>query len=141
MCRLCLALAIDYVLLLTAAPIADPSSITTAVAVAAPSTATAVAAQTPAAAAGAAKRAAMERIRASALQLAREIRKPRTWIGYVAFVLFALLKKNRPQMWEGANKFCVIETFAPWAQDMCTKECAYIRSNPMRIEKATTKVS
>ena len=78
----------------TAAPVADPSSITTAVAVAAPSTATAVAAQTPAAAAGAAKRAAMERIRASALQLARETRKPRAWIGYVAFVLFALLKNT-----------------------------------------------
>ena len=81
---------------LTAAPVADPSSITAAVAVATetPSTATAVAAQTPAAAAGAAKRAAIERIRASALQLARDIRKPRAWIGYVAFVLFALLKKT-----------------------------------------------
>ena len=27
-------------------------------------------------------------------------------------------------MWEGANKFCAIETFAPWAKDMCTKETA-----------------
>ena len=78
---------------LTAAPVADPSSIATAVAVAAQSLAAAVAAQTPAAAAGGAKRTAKERIRASALQLAREIRKPRAWIGYVTFVLFALLKK------------------------------------------------
>ena len=37
----------------------------------------------------------------------------------------ALLKQTRLQMWEGANKFCVIELFAPWAKDMCTKECAY----------------
>ena len=120
-------------------PVADPSSIDTAVAVAAHSPAVAVAAQTPAAAAGAAKRAAKERIRASALQLAREIRKPRSYIGYVAFVLFALLKKTRLQMWEGANKFCVIELFAPWAKDMCTKECAYA-AIPCALNKST-KVS
>ena len=59
------------------------------------SSSVAVAAQTPAAAAGAAKRAAKERIRASALQLAREIRKPRSYIGYVAFVLFAFVD-SRP---------------------------------------------
>ena len=124
-CITCMGPKAAPLLPLTAAPIADPSSIDTTVAVAAQSPAVAVAAQTPAAAAGAAKRAAKERIRASALQLAREIRKPRSYIGYVAFVLFALLKKTRLQMWEGANKFCVIETFAPWAAGLCTKECAY----------------
>ena len=122
----------------TAAPVADPSSIATAVDVVAPSTATAVAAQTHAADAGAAKRAAIDRIRASALQLAREIRKPRAWIGYVAFVLFALLK-NRPQMWEGASRFCVIDTFAPWAKDLCKNECAYA-AIPCALQK-NTKVS
>ena len=124
-CITCMGPKAAPLLPLTAAPVADPSSIDTAVAVAAQSPAVAVAAQTPAAAAGAAKRAAKERIRTSALQLAREIRKPRSYIGYVAFVLFALLKKTRLLMWEGANKFCVIELFAPWAKDMCTKESAY----------------
>ena len=127
-------LAIDYVLPLTAAPIADPSSITTAVAVAAPSTATAVAAQTPAAAAGAAKRAAMERIRASALQLAREIRKPRTWIGYVAFVLFALLKKKQTADVGGSKQvLCHRDLRALGPRHVHKGVC--IRSNPMRIEK------
>ena len=113
-CITCMGPIAAPLLPLTAAPVADPSSITTAVAVAAPSTTTAVAAPTPAATAGATKRVATERIRASALQLARQIRKPRAWIGYIAFVLYGLLRKTKPQMWEGANKFCVIKTFAPW---------------------------
>ena len=103
-CITCMGPKAAPLLTLTAAPVADPSSITTAVAVAAPSTATAVAAQTPAAAASAAKRAAMGRIRTSALQLAREIRKPRAWIGYVAFVLFALLKKKNQTANVGRRK-------------------------------------
>ena len=93
-CITCMGPKAAPLLPLTAAPVADPSSIHTAVAVAAPSTTTAVAAPTPAATAGATKRVAMERIRASALQSAREIRKPRAWIGYVAFVLLALLNKT-----------------------------------------------
>ena len=28
-------------------------------------------------------------------------------------------------MWEGGNKCCVIEHFAPWAKDMCPNECGY----------------
>ena len=124
-CITCMGPKAAPLLPLTAAPVADPSSITTAVAVAAPSTTTAVAAPTPAATAGATKRVAMERIRASALQLAREIRKPRAWIGYIAFVLYGLLRKTKPQMWEGANKFCVIDTFAPMFKDTCKGKCAF----------------
>ena len=122
-CITCIGPKAAPLLPLTAAPVADPSSITEPVAVpAAPSTTTpaAVAAQTPAAAAV----AAMERIKASALQLARQIRQPKSYIGYVAFVLFSLLKKTRMQMWEGTNKFCLIDTFAPQFKDMCTKETA-----------------
>ena len=92
-CITCMGPKAAPLLPLTAAPVADPSSITTAVAVVGKSTTTVVAALMPAATVGATKRVAMERIRASALQLAREIRKPRSYIGYVAFVLFALLKK------------------------------------------------
>ena len=110
---------------LTAAPVAEPLSAaqSTAENVAEPSSAqTAVAAPTDEADD---RIAAMGRIHAAALNLAREIRKPQAWIGYIAFVLFALLKRCRPQAWEGSNKFCFIEHFAPWAKDMCTKECAY----------------
>jgi len=116
---------------LTGAPVAEPSSATTAVTVAEQSsTTTAVAAGTPTAGAApidnaANKHAAMDRVRTAALAWAREIRKPNACIGYIAFVLFALLKECRPQAWEGANKFCFIEQFAPWAKSMCTKECAY----------------
>ena len=59
------------------------------------------------------------------MALAREICRLKAWIGYIAFVLFALLKGYRPQAWEGSNKFCFIEQFAPWAMHLCTKECAY----------------
>ena len=124
-CIKCIGPKAAPLLPLTAAPVADPSSITTALAVAAQSTTAAVAAQTPAATAGATKRPAIDRIRQSGLQLAREIRTPRTYIGYVAFVLYGLLKRTRPQMWEGANKSCVIETFAPAFKGWCSKECVY----------------
>ena len=83
---------------LTGAPVAEPSSATTAVTVAEQSsTTTAVAAGTPTAGAApidnaATKHAAMDRVHTAALALAREIRKPKAWIGYIAFVLFALLK-------------------------------------------------
>ena len=110
---------------LTAAPVAEPLSAaqSTAENVAEPSSAqTAVAAPTDEADD---RIAAMGRIHAAALNLAREIRKPQACVGYIAFVLFALLKRCRPQAWEGSNKFCFIEHFAPWAKDMCTKECAY----------------
>ena len=110
---------------LTAAPVAEPLSAaqSTAENVAEPSSAqTAVAAPTDETDD---RIAAMGRIHAAALNLAREIRKPQACVGYIAFVLFALLKRCRPQVWEGSNKFCFIEQFAPWAKDMCPTECAY----------------
>lgn len=87
----------------------------------------------------AAKHAAADRVRAAALKLSREIRTPKAWIGYIAFVLFALLKQCRPRVCDGANKFCVIAHFAPWAKNMCSKECAYaaipcaVRRNPSGV--------
>ena len=75
-CIKCIGPKAAPLLPLTAAPVADPSSITTTLAVAAQSTTAAVAAQTPAATAGATKRPAIDRIRQSGLQLAREIRTP-----------------------------------------------------------------
>ena len=43
----------------------------------------------------------MSRIRAAGAELSYQIRKPRCYIGYIAFVLFALLNKVRPIGWEG----------------------------------------
>ena len=97
---------------LTAAPIAEPSSTTTAVAACTP---TAGAASIDEAVSNATKHHAIATIRNQVLALAREIRKPQAWIGYIAFILFGLLHRVRPQVWEGAHKFCVIEQFAPWA--------------------------
>ena len=141
-CITCMGPTAAPLLPLTAAPVAEPSSTTTAVD-APSSTTTAVAAYTPTAGAApidnAAKHAAMDRVRAAALKLSREIRTPKAWIGYIAFVLFALLKQCRPRVWEGANKFCFIEHFAPWAKNMCPKECAYaaipcaFRTNPSGV--------
>ena len=117
-CITCMGPQAAPLLPLTAAPVAEPSSITTA-----------VAAYTPTAGAApidnGAKHAAMNRVRTAALKLARDIRRPKTWIGYIAFVLFALLKECKPSCWEGANKLCFIELFAPWANIYCTKDIAY----------------
>ena len=108
---------------LTAAPIAEPSSTTTAVAACTP---TAGAASIGDALRNATTHhAAIAEVRKKVLALAREIRRPQAWIGYIAFILFGLLNKCRPQGWEGAHRFCFIEHFAPWAVEICIKECAY----------------
>ena len=60
----------------------------------------------------------------SILKLAREIRRPRGWVGYSFFVLFALLKKCKPHAWEGENRVDLLEVFAPWAKATCVTECA-----------------
>ena len=57
------------------------------------------------------------------LTLAREIRRPLNYIGYSAFVLFALLRRCRPVLWEGESRIDLIAVFATWAQDMCQREC------------------
>ena len=110
---------------MTAPPVADPSSTETTVAAPEPSSTTTAVAASAAPISKAAIQAAKDRIEAAALRLAREIRKPKAWIGYVAFVLFALLKRTKVHVWEGDYKFNLIKHFAPWAEGHCTKECAY----------------
>ena len=58
------------------------------------------------------------------LTLAREIRKPRAYIGYSAFVLMGLLKKARPWVWEGESKIDLMSTFTPWALVDYKIDCA-----------------
>jgi len=49
------------------------------------------------------------------ISLAREIRRPRQYVGYSFFILFGLARRCRPRIWEGASCVDLIETFAPWA--------------------------
>ena len=68
---------------------------------------------------------AKHQIDAALLRLAREIRQPRAYVGYSAFVLMGLLKKCQPCVWERATRIDLLETFAPWAKDEETKAALY----------------
>ena len=57
------------------------------------------------------------------LELAREIRKPCQYIGYSAFLCFALQRRCRPHVWEGGKRINLITTFATWASLYCTNDC------------------
>jgi hypothetical protein len=65
--------------------------------------------------------AAQHRIHVTLLALARNIRKPTTYAGYSAFILMGLLKKCQPCVWEGTAFIDLLEVFAPWAKEHCTK--------------------
>ena len=67
---------------------------------------------------------AQEKIYALLLALARSIRKPKSYVGYSAFILMGLLKKRRPCAWEGPQFIDLIQVFAPWACDRCSQDCA-----------------
>ena len=68
--------------------------------------------------------AAQHKIQATLLALAREIRRPRAYVGYSAFILMGLLKKCQPCVWEGAFFVDLLEVFAPWAKEHCTAPLA-----------------
>ena len=56
------------------------------------------------------------------LALARQIRTPRNYVGYSAFILFALRFGVRPFMWEGANRVDIVHAFTPWQEERCQEE-------------------
>ena len=58
------------------------------------------------------------------LELAREIRRPRAYIGHSFFLCFALARGCRPFAWHGKDRIDLIDTYAPWATDKCAKPCA-----------------
>ena len=58
------------------------------------------------------------------LELAREIRRPRAYIGYSFFLCFALARGCRPFAWQGKDRIDLIDVYAPWATDKCAKPCA-----------------
>ena len=59
------------------------------------------------------------KIKATLLALARDIGRPRTYVGYSAFVLMGLLKKCQPFIWEGTSCIDLLQIFAPWAKESC----------------------
>jgi hypothetical protein len=89
-------------------------------------TAAAVAAAVPAAV------AAQHTIQKRLLALSREIRKPKAYVGYSAFILMGLLKKCRPCAWEGSSFIDLLEVFAPWALEHCTAPCP-VRTIPCAL--------
>lgn len=49
------------------------------------------------------------------LALARSIARPRTYVGYAAFVVFAIMKQLRVFAWEGSTIIDIVGAYAPWA--------------------------
>ena len=87
--------------------------------------------------------AAKHRIESKLLALARQIRTPRAYVGYSAFILMGLLKKGRPCVWEGTSFVDLLEVFAPWALEFCTSTfpmtaiaCTLIAQPGGRVELA-----
>ena len=76
--------------------------------------------------------AAQHKIEATLLALAREIRRPRAYVGYSAFILMGLLTKSQPCVLEGATFIDLLEVFAPWAKTHCTTPLA-IRAVPCAL--------
>ena len=76
--------------------------------------------------------AAQHKIQANLLALAREIRRPRAYVGYSAFILMGVLKKCPPCVWEGAFFVDLLEVFAPWAKEHCTTPLA-VRAAPCAL--------
>ena len=66
---------------------------------------------------------AEDRILGRLLQLGREIRRERTYVGHSAFLLFGLVKQRRPFIWEGSLRIDLIDAYAPWAKELCTRSC------------------
>ena len=58
------------------------------------------------------------------VRLAREIRTPRSYVGYSFLVLLALARKCRPIMWEGSQRIDLLQSFVPWANESAVADCA-----------------
>ena len=70
--------------------------------------------------------AARRKVEARLVELARQIRKPRAYVGYAAFILMGLVKKCRPCVFEGATHLDLLKIFAPWALSQSTTELAVL---------------
>ena len=55
--------------------------------------------------------------------MARELRTPGAYVGYSAFVLFALSFGVRPYMWEGDSRIDIVGHYAPHLSERCQRPC------------------
>ncbi len=83
----------------------------------------AVTPERPSAAVAASPELAQDRVSCRLLELARNIRRPRAYIGHSAFICFVLSRECRPFIWEGANRVDIVEAYDPWAFELCKREC------------------
>ena len=67
---------------------------------------------------------AEDRVLGALLKLARAIRQPRHYIGYSAFICVCLSRGCRAYFWEGASRIDLLNPYAPWAIERCTRICA-----------------
>lgn len=58
------------------------------------------------------------------MALLRQILSENSYIGYSAFMLFALRFGRRPYVWEGENRKDLLDFYMPWAKEKCTEPCA-----------------
>ena len=67
---------------------------------------------------------AEEKVLGALLKLAREIRQPRHFIGYSAFMCLCLSRGCRAYFWEGGDRIDLLQSYAPWAIERCPNICA-----------------
>ena len=59
----------------------------------------------------------------SIVSLAAQIRAKKQSVGYAALAVFAILKRCRPFIWEGATRIDIVKEFAPLHTEWCHTEC------------------
>ena len=67
---------------------------------------------------------AEERVLGTLLKLARNIRQPRQYIGYSAFLCLCMSRGCRACVWEGETRIDLLHNYAPWAIERCNRMCA-----------------
>ena len=134
----CMGLAAAPLGHLKAAAVAAPTANLTAVAEPSKTNATAVA--EPATTNATEVAAAQQQVLAAVHKLARELRKSKAWIGYVAFIGFALCKECQPHAWEGGLKFNRLETPRTLGNGALLQSL-FMRSNPLQLRCKTKRYS
>ena len=67
---------------------------------------------------------AEDRVLGALLKLARDIRQPRHYIGYSAFLCVCLSRGCSACVWEGETRIDLLHNYAPWAIERCDTSCA-----------------
>ena len=67
---------------------------------------------------------AEERVLGKLLQLTRDFRRPRQYIGYIASLCFCMSRACRAYFWEGGTSIDLLQSHLPWSIERCTNMCA-----------------